>query len=155
MKGTNTATSNAILTPEARAVVAAGAVHVADVEQAAPVMRALQTAYSGSVRGEMPAALYYLAGIAEGKHRERQRRADAIDLAEADSVALEKAIVLLNDVIDFLDSLCVAIKRGELDRALFKANDVNPALQKAFILADIMHDMDAKTDAIINAAYPD
>ena len=155
MKDTNTATSNATLTPEARAVVAAGAVHVADVEQAAPVMRALQTAYSGSVRGEIPAALYYLAGIAEGKHRERQRRADAIDLAEADSVALEKAIVLLNDVIDFLDPLCVAIKRGELDRALFKANDVNPALQKAFILADIMHDMDAKTDAFLKVVFPD
>lgn len=154
MKDTNTATSNATLTPEARAVVAAGAVHVADVEQAAPVMRALQTAYSGSVRGEIPAALYYLAGIAEGKHRERQRRADAIDLAEADCVALEKAIVLLHDVIDFLDPLCFAIEHKEWERAFYKAHDVNPVLQKAFILEDILHVMDAKTDAFLKAVYP-
>ena len=152
MQNTNTTTSNATMTPEARAVIAAGNAPFNELRQALDVADAMRATYSGE---DLQPALCYLAGVAEGKHRERQRRADTTDYVEAESVALEKAIVLLNDLIDFFDPLYAAVKRGEYDKALFKACDVKPAHQKAYILADILHDMDMRTDTQLTALFSD
>lgn len=116
MQNTNTVTSNATLTPEARAVVAAGHTRVGDLTRAVPVIQAIRNTYKSCARERVPEVLVsYCAGIAEGKHLERQRRADARPLHYTDDTGSRAPL-----------TICEA--QQYIDRATLTGDDLTAAL---------------------------
>ena len=98
MQNTNTTTSNATMTPEARAVVTVAKSLVTEVYHVAPAVTALQARFDN----DAPEVIYYLAGIAEGKHLERQRRADARPLHFTDDTG-SRAPLTISEAQQYID----------------------------------------------------
>ena len=112
MQNTNTTTSNATLTTEARAVAAAGNAPFTELRRALDVADAMRATYSGE---ELQPALCYLAGVAEGRHLERQRRADARPLHYTDDTGSRAPL-----------TICEA--QQYIDRATLTGDDLTAAL---------------------------
>lgn len=89
----------------------------------------------------------------QSRPEERVTFNDVSDHVEAISIAFEKGLVLLNDLIDFLDPLYIALRDRDWKKVIYKEYDANRALQKAFILADILYSMNDDNNAFLNKMY--
>lgn len=116
MQNTNTATSNTTLTPEARAVITVAKSLCTDVYNVAPTVTALQARYGN----DAPEAIYYLAGIAEGKHHERQRRAAATPLHFTDDTGSRTPLTIC-EAQQYIDN--TALTADDLTAALHAITD--------------------------------
>lgn len=111
MQNTNTVTSNATLTPEARGIITVAKSLVTEVYNVAPAVTALKARFGN----DAPEAVYYLAGIAEGKHLERQRRADARPLHFTDDTG-SRAPLTISEAQQYIDD--TALTGDDLTNAL-------------------------------------
>ena len=74
---------------------------------------------------------------------------DVASYVETEGVAFDKAAVLLDDVIDFLTPLARAVEDRDKANTLSLVTSVNSALQKAFILEDVISDMHEQNYAFL------
>ena len=150
MQNTNTNTSNATLTTEARAVVTVAKSLVTEVYHHAPAVTALQARFGN----DAPEVIYYLAGIAEGKHLERQRRADARPLHYTDDTG-SRAPLTISEAQQYIDR--ATLTGDDLTAALHTITDAVKQDESIYLekVTNMLHDptMTEREKAIACATF--